>query len=372
MSGELPLDGVRTLGWRLRRHALAPVTGGSVADVVRRVVALRGWPADLADLTICVRQQTPEPGGLDRALETGELIRSYAFRGGSYVFAPETGADLLAARTASRVWETRRFQQQGGFALDDWEPLRETIRDALAAGPLTRAELAAHLAATPGLTHLVDAASGAGSDSLYKPLHWWGDICFGPARDGQATFRLLADDPRWPGPPDVDDAGRRAITAYLAAYGPVTTANLGYWLTEGLSVPRRRLLGWLADLSDTVAAVNVDGVDAYALTADLDELSAAEPADGVRLLPGFDPWIMGPGTADTRLIAAERRAVATRGANLVTQAGIVAGTWRIRRRELSVSWFAEAGPAPASDLEEETRRLAGIRGSDLDLTIEVA
>lgn len=366
------LDGARSLAWRLRRHALAPVAGTAVTDVVRRVVALRGWPADLADLAICVRQENPDPGSLERALAAGEVIRSYAFRGGSYVFTPQVGADLLAARTTTRVWETRRFQQQGGFVLDDWEPLRDAIRAALAAGPLTRAELAAYLAAIPSLEHLVDAASGAGSDSLYKPLHWWGDICFGPTRDGQATFRLLDGDARWPGLPDVDDAGRRAIAEYLATYGPATLGNLGYWLTEGLSVPHRRLLGWLTDLGEAVTTVSIDGVDAYALTADLDQLSTAEPTDGVRLLPGFDPWIMGPGTADTRLVAPERRAVATRGASLVIRGGVVAGTWRLRGRGLTVSWFGEAGPAPASALDDEVRRLAVVHGRELELTIDVA
>lgn len=367
----MQLDGARTLAWRLGRHALAPVAGAGVVDVVRRVVALRGWPADLAALAVGVRQEAPELGALDRALAAGDVFRSYAFRGGSYVFTHETGADLLAARTSTRVWETRRFQQQGGFTLDDWLPLREAVREALADGPRTRAELAASLAGSPSLRHLVGAASGAGADSLYKPLHWWGAICFGPTRDGQATFRLLDGDPRWPGLPDVDEAGRRAVAQYLAAYGPATIANLGYWLTEGLSVPRRRMLGWLDDLGDAVTTVSVDGVDAYVLTTDLDQLMAAEPTDAVRLLPGFDPWIMGPGTADTRLLAPERRALATRGANLVIRGGVVCGSWRIRGRDLVVSWFAEAGGAPASALDDEAQRLAGMRDQELNLTIEL-
>src|SRR5699024_5023336 len=125
----------------------------------------------------------------------------------------------------------------------------------------------------PSLAHLATGATGAGADSLYKPLHWWGDICFGPTRDGQATFRLLADDPQWPGLPDVDDAGRQAIRLYLTAYGPATIGNLSYWLSEGLSVPRRRLQGWLADLGDELCTVTIDdGAEAYLLATDRDEL----------------------------------------------------------------------------------------------------
>lgn len=76
----------------MRRQALDPASGEGVVDVTDRVVALRGWPANLADLAINVRQGEPEPGALERALEAGEVIRSYAFRGGSYVFAPEIGS----------------------------------------------------------------------------------------------------------------------------------------------------------------------------------------------------------------------------------------------------------------------------------------
>lgn len=363
------LDLARTLAWRLRRQALEPAVGTSVADVAQRVVALRGWPSDLADLAICIRQAEPAPGALDRALEAGDVIRSYAFRGGSYVFTHEIAAVLLSVRTTTRVWETRRYQQQGGFALDDWEPFRDAMRDALAAGPATREETGAHLARIPALRHLAIGATGAGADSLYKPLHWWGDICFGPTRAGQATFRLLSDDPRWPGLPDLDEAGRRAVVLYLGAYGPATLQNLAYWLTEGLSVPRQRLLGWVADLGDEVTEVSVDGVGAYALTADLEEMGVVEPADTVRLLPGFDPWVMGPGTADTRIVAAGRRALASRGANLVVWRGVVSGTWRVQGREVAVSWFDEAGPVPAVALEDEARRLAGVHGKALNAAV---
>jgi winged helix DNA-binding protein len=363
------IHGARALGWRLRRHGLDPVAGTTVADVVHRVIALRGWPAELADLAVCVRQVAPDPGGLAGALDSGELVRSYAFRGGSYAFGYDDAADLLSVRGATRVWETRRYQQQGDFVLDDWEPFRAAVREILADGPRTRAEIAAHLRRIPDLRHLATGAGGAGADSLYKPLHWWGDICFGPSRDGVATYRLLRTDPRWPGLPEVDEAGPRAIRRYLEAYGPATADNLRYWLTEGLGVPRRRVSAWVHELGDELTEITQDGVTAHVRTVDLDELRAAEPSDAVRLVPGFDPWVLGPGTADRRVIADDRRGLATRGASLVISGGVVSGTWRIRQRELSVAWFDEAGPVPVTALRGEVGRLADIRGTELDLTL---
>ena len=364
------LDTARALAWRLRRQALDPASGEGVVDVTDRVVALRGWPADLADLTVNVRQHEPQSGALERALEAGEVIRSYAFRGGSYVFSPEVGAALLAVRTATRIWESPRWQRQGGFNIGDWRPVREAVCEALATGPLTREELTARLSAIPGLEALAGAALGAGSDCLYKPLHWWGDICFGPVRETKTTFRLLRGDPHWPCLPDVDDAGRQAVLLYLASYGLATDENLHYWLTEGLGAPRRRLQGWIEDLGDEVTEVTVDGKAAYALSVDLDEMDAIEASEAVRLLPGFDPWVMGPGTADSRIVAPERRALATRGANLAIQGGVVAGTWRVKNHVVTVSWFEEAGPAPTASLRGEVETLGGIR--DQELTLHVA
>lgn len=367
----MQLDGSRALAWRLGRHALDPVAGGGIAEIADRVVALRGWPADLADLTVRVRQREPEPGGLERALADGEVIRSYALRGGSYVFTPEVAAALLTIRTTTRVWENARYQRQGGFELGDWGPFRDAVRDLLADGPATRAEIRAHLEGIASLRHLAHGATGAGSDSLYKPLHWWGDICFGPTRDGQATFRLLAGDPRWPGVPDLDEAGRRALALYLGGYGPATPDNLGYWFAEGLSVPRRRLHGWLSDLGEQVREVSVDGMTAYVLASDLDAMSTATRSDVVRLLPGFDPWVLGPGTADARILAPDQRSIGSRGANLVIRGGIVAGSWKTRGTEFTISWFAEAGPPPAAELEAEAARLAELmgRGPDSPRTI---
>lgn len=344
----------------------------TVVDVAQRVLALRGWPHNLTDHAVRARQLEPDPDALARTLDDGDVIRSYAFRGGSYVFTPDIGAVLLSARTATGIWHTHRWQKQGDFSLDDWEPLREVVCAALSAGPMTRDEIGAHLAQIPHLRHLAAGAAGAGADSLYKPLHWWGDICFGPTRDGQTTFRLLRGDPGWPGLPEIDEAGRRATILYLGAYGPATIENLAYWFTEGLGTPRRRLLGWLADLGDEVTAMTVDDVKTYALTADLDQMSAAEPSEAVRLLPGFDPWIFGPGTAEVRLLVPERRALISRGANFVIWGGVVSGTWRLRGKDVTVSWFTESGAAPMTALRDEVRRLSVIRAHELTLAFALA
>jgi hypothetical protein len=362
------LDAGAALGWRAAQHALGGAAATGVVGIAERVVATRAWPPEVAELAFAIRRAEPDRGAVGRALEAGELVQSYAFRGGSYVFTPAVAAVLLAVRTASRVWETRRWQRQIGHEIEDWEPLRSAVRERLADGPATRAEIAAHLSRSASLAHLADAAaSGSGSDSLYKPLHWWGDIAFGSPREGVSTFRLLRDDPRWPGPLDVDDAGREAVRLYLRAYGPATAANLQYWLGEGLSAPRRRLTGWLEDLAAEVTEVDVDGVEMFVLSSTLDDIRAAAPTSAISLLPGHDPWVLGPGTADPRIVAPQRRALLSSGRATVLRGGFVVGTWRRAGQLVAVEWFDEAGAAPRAALEDAVRQLGRACGSELRL-----
>ena len=210
-----------------------------------------------------------------------------------------------------------------------------------------------------------------GAGTLVKPLTWQGDMGFGPRRDGRATFRRLDDLPLWAGVWDLDDAGPHAVRQYLRAYGPATPEHLQYWLGNGLSAGSRRIRAWLDGLADEVVEVEVEGTTARLLRDDLEGLQAARPGSGVVLLPGHDPWVIGPGTKDPHVVPPARRTPVTRKANLVVAGGVVRGTWVARGEELRVTWFGELGAPPRSALDEEASRLAGLLGRPLTPTIEV-
>jgi hypothetical protein len=196
-------------------------------------------------------------------------------------------------------------------------------------------------------------------------------MSFGPSRDGQATFQLLDGNPRWAGVPELDEAGPRAVAAYFTAYGPATPDHLHYWLGEGLGAGRRRIQAWLTGLGDRLAAVDVDGELAYVLREDLDELAATPTTTAVRLLPGYDQWVLGPGTKDPHVVPPARRPPVTRQANLVVAGGVVSGTWSLTDDQLVVTWFAEAGAPPREALAAEVERLAVILGGPLQPRVQV-
>ena len=156
---------------------------------------------------------------------------------------------------------------------------------------------------------------------------WQGDLCFGPVRDGESTVQGMHRVARWAGLPDIDEAGRRAIEAYVRSYGPTNADRVHYYLGAGLSAGRKALRGWLDDLSDRLVTVAIDGEDLFVLADDVDELTSTTVSPTVRLLPAADPWVMGPGTADPHVVPPAHRQLVTRGANIVLAGGVVAGTW---------------------------------------------
>ena len=265
----------QALSWRLRRHLLDPIGGESVAGVVGRLTAVPTVDAAAAELAVRTRRQRSRPGEVARALAEGRIISTFAFRGAVNLMTPADGGAYLALRAAGRQWELPSWQSYYELTPSDWPRLRETVRDALADGPLTRDELGATVTRKAAYRHLRPVFDD-GAGTLLKPLAWQGDMSFGPPRDGQATFQRLDDNPRWAGIWDLDEAGPHAIASYFRAYGPATPDHIQYWLGNGLSAGRKRLQSWLAGLADRLVAVDVDGERAYVLSEDLDELMTAQ------------------------------------------------------------------------------------------------
>ena len=361
----------QALAWRMRRQLLDPVGAESVAGVVRRLGAVPAQPDAAAELAVRARRRRSRSGEVARALAEGRIIKTFAFRGATHLLTPEDGGIYLAVRAASRMWELPSWQSYYDLTPADWPLLRETVREALADGPLTRDELGAAITARPRFGHLGFAfADGAGT--LLKPLAWQGDMSFGPPRDGQATFQRLDGNPRWAGVPDLDEAGLRAVEAYFRTYGPATPDRVHYWLGDGLGAGRRRIRSWIAGFGDRLVEVEIGGESGYVLREDLDELAATPATTAVRLLPGYDQWVLGPGTADAHVVPAARRRLVSRRANLVVAGGVVSGTWSLADDRLATAWFAEAGPPPQDALADEVARLATILGRPLTPTVRTA
>jgi hypothetical protein len=366
-SSEVSLTWAQALAWRMERQLLDPVGSESVAGVVRRLGAVLSMDESLAELAVRTRCTASRPGQLAKALTEGKVIKAFAFRGSMHYLSPEDGGIYLALRSAGRQWELPSWVEYYRLTPSDWPDFRAAVRDALSDGPLTVVELGDVVTKRRVYRHLKPVFD-EGAGTLIKPLTWQGDMSFGPLRNGQHTFQRLDTNPRWRGIPNVDDAGPRAILAYLRTYGPATLDHVHYWLGNGLSAGRKRLNNWFYGLGDRLVAVDVEGTAAYVVREDLDALETAPPSEAVRFLPGHDQWVIGPGTKDVHVTPTSRRDPITRKANPVIVGGVVCGTWARKGDELTVTWL-DARQRPDEPIEQEAARLAGILGRDLHVRL---
>ena len=365
----------QALAWRMRRHLLDPVGRLPVEAVVRRLCGVQAQVASSAELAVRVRRELSQPGEVAGALSEGRLIRTWAMRGTLHLLTPEEGATFLSLMAAGRSWERPSWKRYFGMTTELLDALRDAVAEALDGKILTRDELVAAVIARPGLEH-VGEALGSGWGTLLKPLAWQGNLCFGPSEGGRATFmRPEAASSRWAGVPDPQESAPVAIVAYVGAYGPTTIDAFGKWLAGGW-FGKRQHRAWFDALGDRLSEVEVDGERAYVLAEDVDELASARPTPAVRLLPGFDQWVLGPGTADGHVVPAVRRPAVSKQsgwiAPVVLAGGKVCGTWALDGDRVRVAWFREGGRSPRQALLAEVARLSTILGRDLEPAIALA
>jgi hypothetical protein len=357
----------QALAWRMERQFLQAPSDGSVTDVVRRMAAVQAQVASSAELAIRMRRSTSRPGDVARALRRGSILKTWAMRGTLHLITPEEGAAFLSLMASGRPWERPSWVSYFGLTPANLERMREFVSEALEGRTLTREELIAAIAAKRSLRHLADGLR-SGWGTLLKPLAWGGDLCFGPNQGTDAS-------PRWRGIPDHEEAAPIAIAAYLRAYGPTTGQRFGRWLASGW-FGKRHLQAWFERLADRVVPLEIEGERAFVLEEDLDSLLATKPTRTVRLLGGFDQWVLGPGTDDARVLpTAHRRLVSTQSgwiAPCVVNGGVVAGTWSLDGSTVRVAWFADAGRVPRRALASEVDRLGAILEHEVALEVRSA
>jgi hypothetical protein len=362
----------QALAWRMERQLLDPIGREPLVEVVRRLGGIQSQVPSSAELGIRVRQQGSRSTDVSRALADGRLIKTWAMRGTLHLLTPEDGGAFLSILAFGRSWERPSWERWIGMTPGHWPVFRAVVREALADGPLPRHELAAAIVAEPRLSHLAEELR-SGWGTLYKPLAWQGDLCFGPGGGNRTTFaRPDLVSRQWAGVPPAEEAASRVIVAYLGAYGPATIEHLHHWLARG-RVSVRQLRTWFASCAERLAEVEVDGERAFVLTEHLDGLAAAKPSSAIRLLPGFDQWVLGPGTDDGHVTPPARRATVSRQSGwispVVVADGVVSGTWALDGDVARIDWFKESGALPRKGLLAEVARLACILDRDLGAEI---
>jgi hypothetical protein len=310
-----------------------------------------------ASLAIWARTRDLRTSQLVDALEGSRtLVRTWSLRGTLHLHAAEDLGWLLPLVGPLFIRRSRRRFAELGLSDEIYEKACPILEALLAAqGPQTRAEVAAHLA-NRGIP-----TEGQAAYHLLRRAGLDGRICYGPKVNGEPTYVLLNDWVRVPDLPDADAALLQLTQRYLAAYGPVRPGDFAAW--SGLSLPTAR--NGFAGLARELRKVEVKGQEAWLLQGHADRGTEETPTGPlVRLLPGYDPYLLGYQHRDLMVAPEHARQIHPGGgilrATLLVD-GMAAGIWSRRRRThdlvVQVQHFENLPPGVLPALEVEVEHL---------------
>lgn len=301
-----------------------------------------------------------------------KLVKTWLMRGTLHLL-PAEDLPLFTASMHSH-WVRTRNAWLTYVQLDESEftELIDAIGQALDGQALTREELIARVG--KGRSERVQAVLKSGWGGILKPVARSGLLCFGPSRGQSVTFVR----PRqWLGSwreVDPDAALVEVARRYLRAYGPATKNDFARWFGTWSGVGKAAWEG----LAKELVTVSIEGRRADLLAADLKQVSDQTSEPSVRLLPNFDPYLLGHANRD-HLFASQHRARVSRTAGWISAVvlldGRVVATWTyaVAKRTLTVTVdpFRKLSPSTLKGVRASADSLAAALGL-VDAAVRIA
>ena len=372
----LKLTWARAAAWRVRRHHLdrrAPA--GSLLPVASRLCGLHAQVMSSAELTAWARVEDLDRQAVQRALwQDRTLVKTWAMRGTLHLLpAAELPVWHAALGTSRRYLRPAQWQKYFGLTMEQLDGLTEAVATALDARVMTREELVREVGRITGSAAFAAKLGESSWGTILKPAAFAGRLCFGPSLGQRVRFTRPDT---WLGAPTapVDpQAATAAITRrFLAAYGPATHRDLARWWSGGGVLIARR---WIAALGDEACPVDLDGEHAWMLAEDAREASDAAVTRSVRLLPGFDQYVVAASCHVERLLPGALRNRVFRPQGWISPVllvnGRILGVWRHEikgsRVEVSIEPFIHPPAWARRAAGREAERLAAFLGCALNL-----
>ena len=270
-----------------------------------------------------------------------------------------------ALGTSRRFLRPAAWQNYFGITLDELDRLTEAVGAALDGRVLTREELAQEVARLTGSAAFGTNIAESSWGTMLRPAAFTGRLCFAPSLGQRVRFTRPDT---WLAKPHAAPVDPPAATAevtrrFLAAYGPATHRDLARWWGGSGSVSTARQ--WIAALGEEVSAVDLEGVPAWMLAAHGREARQRQTDRSVRLLPGFDQYVVAASCHSEHLLPGDLRGRVYRPQGWISPVllvnGGMAGTWRHQIQGKPRGGRDRAVPRGA--VMGAARRRAGMRAS---------
>ncbi|SCF02862.1 winged helix DNA-binding domain-containing protein [Micromonospora mirobrigensis] len=329
------LTGAQALALRMRALLLRPHPAArpdDVAGVVEWFGAMQAQDMASGLWSLGVRLPALTLTDVQAALERREALRTWPMRGTVHL-VPSRDARWMLELTGVRALTGAAARRAAlGLTESDADRAADVLGTALAGGGrLTRARCLAALTA---------AGFDVGGQRGYHLL-WYasqrGVTCIAPHVGTEQTFALLDEWAPDPHRPERDEALGALAVRYFRGHGPTTVRDFAGWTGLTLTDARRAV----AVAGDELATAWVDGVESVLHPALLE--APRDRVDDVRVLPGFDEYLLGFKDRTLMLDPAHQQAIVPGNNGMfrstVVRGGRVAGTWTrtIARTRVSIT-----------------------------------
>ncbi|MDP9117336.1 MAG: winged helix DNA-binding domain-containing protein [Actinomycetota bacterium] len=342
---------------RFVRHGFARRPAQTVVEATRLTTAIQAQEPAAARLGVRARSAGTTEADVLAAIETDRsVVRTWLMRATIHLVAASDVRWLTALLGPAFARKFRKRWIDLGLTEEVLAGTAQALPDVLSAGPLTRHEIMA------GLCDHGIAIDGADESAAHVLLHatGLGLVCRGPERGRDATFALLDQwVPEGGDGPRGDEALALLARRFFQAFSPATAADFTTW--SGLASTAA-----IALIRDELTSVEVAGRAAYSL-------GVSQPQRGVRLVPGFDNFLVGYRDRDLIIDPALRDRVFLGGIirPTVLRDGRVIGTWRLsrkaRRAEIEVTYFAPISRALRIAVDAEGADIERFIGQPTDM-----
>lgn len=333
--------------------------------MVGDICGLHAQLTSSAELSLWARMEGLDRATLHEALwQHRALVKLWAMRGTLHLLpAHEIGVWLSALGTQTTY---------GNVGNRDIEALSDAVGRALNGRLLSREELALaveEITGSPLYAEWVRFSWG----SYLKAASFRGLICFASSVGAKVRFTTPSTWIRHEiARPDPANALRDITRRFLGAYGPAAAEDLALWWAGAGPASGRRMI---AALGEEAIEVELEGQRAWVLAQDVGEIAVARSRDVVRLLPAFDPWVIGASRGAAALLNPRHKGRVYRPQGWISPVvllnGRIVGVWKHARKGRRL--LVEIDPLdrlPAwarRQIEAEADRLAAFLGGALEL-----
>ena len=363
--------------WRIQRQYLVQrAPSGSMLAVAS---SMCGWQAQVmssAELAVWARVEELDREAVRQALwEDRTLVKTWAMRGTLHLLpASELPMWHAALGTSRRYLRPEAWRKYFGLTLEDLDRVTDAISRALKGRLMTREELAREVGRLTGSAAFGAKLGESSWGTMLRPAAFSGQLCFGPSIGQRVRFTRPDT---WLGcsaaPVEPKVAAAAVARRFLAAYGPATYQDFARWWMGGGVLTARQ---WITSLGEDVSPVELDGAQAWMLSTDVHEATEVPQSRSVRLLPGFDQYVIAASRHAEHLLSGEPRGRVFRPQGWISPVllvnGFMNGIWRHEikgsRVEVVIEPFSKPPVWVRRAAREEAERLALFLGGTLNLT----